>query len=231
MQIKKYKRGAYRFYDIGDQITLPSVTTILGLLPKPKLILWAVSNTIKFLKSRGDLSKTSTSLGFVFHKKLLDSLSQEGTNIHNIVQDYIRTGKKSEHNALERYKKFELQSGFKCDLIEHTVWDNEDYKSAGTADLIGSCSHIKILFDIKTSKAIRLSHKIQTCIYRDMYCKQKGLDVKEVKSGIILLPRDKKKVWEIYINTVDEEIIFRKIFMLLRQLFQILLDIGDLDLT
>ena len=231
MKIEKYMRGSYRFYNIHDKYDLPSVTTILGLLPKPKLIFWAVANTIKFLKARGDLSKASTSLGYVFHKKLLDSLSQEGTNIHNIIQAYILKGKDSDHNALARYKKFELQSGFKCDLVEHVVWDHEEYKSAGTTDLIGSCSHIKILFDIKTSKAIRLSHKIQTCIYKDMYCKQNKLDRETVKSGIILIPRVNKKKWEVYINTSEEEIIFRKIFNLLSKLFYILMDIGDLELT
>ena len=77
MKIEKYNRGSYRFYNIHNKYDLPSVTTILGLLPKPKLIFWAVANTIKFLKAHGDLSKASTSLGYVFHKKLLDLVKLE----------------------------------------------------------------------------------------------------------------------------------------------------------
>ena len=51
------------------------------------------------------------------------------------------------------------------------------------------------------------------------------------RSGIILLPRVNKEKWEVYINTSEEEIIFRKIFNLLSKLFYILMDIGDLELT
>lgn len=231
MDIKRYNKGIYRFYNIEAVGELPSVTTILGLLPKPKIVLWAVMNTIKFLKQRGDLSKTSTSLGFVYYKKLLTSLAQEGTDIHGIIEDYVVKGKENSHNALKRYKKFEKETGFVCDLAEHIVWDKEKYISAGTADLIGHCGHIKILYDLKTSKQIRLSHKIQACIYKDMYCIQNNLPLAEMKSGVLLIPREAKIKWDYYINTVEEEEKYRKIFIQLSDLFQDLLVLDELDLT
>lgn len=231
MEIKRYNKGTYRFYDIDGKFELPSVTTVLNMLPKPKIVLWAVLQTIKFLKERGDLSRTSTSLGFVFHKKLLQLLAQEGTDIHGLVEDYAMERKESDHNAVKRYKEFEASAGFVCEKVEETVWDEVDYKSAGTADLIGRCSHIKILLDLKTSKAIRLSHKIQACIYKDMYCKKYGIDPKDMKSGVLLIPRDMKKKWDYHINAEEEEVIYRKIFRLLSSLFHILWDIDELDLT
>jgi hypothetical protein len=229
--IERYNKGTYRFYNIEGVGELPSVTTVLGMLPKPKIVLWAVLQTIKFLKERGDLSKTSTSLGFVFHKKLLQLLAKEGTDIHNLIEVYATKGEDSDHDAVKRYKKFEKDSGFVCEKAEIVVWDNEEYKSAGTLDLIGKCSHIPIIWDLKTSKAIRLSHKIQSCIYRDMYCKMHGIDPKEMKSGVLLIPRDAKRKWDSHINSPAEEETYRKIFKLLSALFHILLEIGDLDLT
>jgi len=230
MQIERYKKGIYRFYNIESIGELPSVTTILGMLPKPKIVLWAVLQTIKFLKERGDLSRTSTSLGSVFYKRLLSLLAKEGTNSHELIEAYALRGEDSDHDAVKRYKKFEAQSGFVCEKAEFVVWDAEDYRSAGTGDLFGKCSHIPILWDLKTSKNIYLSHKIQACIYKDMYCKMNGLDPKTVKSGVLLIPRDKKRSWKSYINSEEEEETYRKIFRLLSSLFHTLLEIGDLDL-
>lgn len=230
MAVERIKRGIYRFYKIRSGVELPSVTTVLGLLPKPKIVLWAVMHTIKFLIKKGNLSQDSVSEGFVFHKKLLSSLADEGTNIHDIIEDYLTKQKESDHDALARFKKFEQQNGFECEEVEVTVWDeSEDYKSAGTSDLIGACYGNKIVIDIKTSKAIRLSHKIQACIYRDMYEKRTGKT--GYQSGVLLIPRDSKRKWEFYMNSPEEEKIFRAIYKLLTGLFHILLDIGELDLT
>jgi len=231
MNINVRNKGSYRFYDIENIGDFPSVTTIIGILPKPKIVLWAVMQTIKFLKERGDLSKTSTSLGFVFHKQLLNSLAKEGTNIHKIIEDYVTKQKDNDHNALTRYKEFEKQYDFKCEHSELVVWDKDEYKTAGTVDLVGKSSHIPILFDIKTSKAVRLSHKIQSCIYKELYCKLNKIDSSTMKSGVLLIPRDKPKKWDVYINTQDEEKIYLRIFKILSELFYMLIDLKELDLV
>lgn len=231
MKIKRYKKGSYRFYNINEKVELPSVTSILSLLPKPGLILWAVMNTISFLKKRGNLSKTSTSLGFVFHKKLLDSTAKEGSEIHDLVEAYALNRKESEHNAVTRYKKFESESGFICEKIEETLWDTGLLRAAGTADLIGKCSDIAIVFDIKTAKQIRLSHKIQAAVYKALYCLKNGLDFDSVKSGVLLIPRDKVRVYDYYINTKEEEDTYLEIFKVLRNLFDLLVKVGDIDLN
>lgn len=230
MAVEQIKKGTYRFYLIDDELELPSVTTILTLLPKPRIVLWAVIQTIKFLIARGNLGQDAVSEGFVFHKRLLESLGAEGTNIHDLIEAYLTKGTECDHNALTRFKVFEKQKGYKSEAVEVVVWDDaENYRTAGTADLIGSCYDIPIVLDIKTSKAIRLSHKIQACIYRDLYEKRTGK--KGYQSGVLLIPRDNKRKWEFHINTPEEEIVYRKIFKLLTGLFHILLSVGELDLT
>jgi len=231
MNINVRNKGNYRFYDIENVGDLASVTTIIGILPKPKIIMWAISQTIKFLKKRGDLSKTSTSLGFVFHKQLLNSLAEQGKHIHKIIEDYVVSQKDSDHSALTRYKEFEKQYDFHCEHSEIAVWDKDEYKTAGTVDLIGRSSHIPILFDIKTSKAVRLSHKIQSCIYKELYCKLNKIDSSTMKSGILLIPRDKPKKWEVYINSPEEEIVYLRMFKILSELFYMLIDLKELELV
>jgi len=231
MNIERYHKGIYRFYNIEGVGEFPSLTTVLGMLPKSGITLWAVMNTLKFLKKKKDISKVSTYEVFNFHNKLLLATSNEGTSIHDLIEDYAMRGKDSEHNAVTRYKKFEKESGFICEKAELTVWDAEEYKIAGSLDLFGKCNDIPIVWDLKTSKEIRLSHKIQACIYKDMYCKLNGLDINSVKSGILLISRDKVRVYKTHINTDEEEILYRKIFKLLSSLFHVLLENGLLDLT
>lgn len=233
MDVKRIKRGTYRFYQFkikGRDIDLPAVTTILTLLPKPRIVLWAVLQTIKFLVKKGNLEKETVSQGYSFHKQLLSSLADEGTNIHDIIEAYLTKGTESSHDALKRFRDFERQSGYKSEAVEVVVWsEDEDYQSAGTADLIGSCHGLPIVLDIKTSKAIRLSHKIQACIYRDLYEKVTGKA--GYSSGVILIPRDKRQKWELHINTPEEEAQYRLIYKLLSGLFHLLYGMDELDLT
>jgi len=229
-KLEKIQRGSYRFYKLPTGKELPSVTTVLSILPKPKIILWAVMQTIKFLIGRGNLGQDAVSEGYVFHKKLLDLLAQEGTDIHNLVEDYLDKGKDSTNDALVRFKEFEKQKCYKSDAVEVQVWDEaQDKQTAGTLDLVGSCFNMPIVLDIKTSKKIRLSHKIQSCIYRDMYETRTGKT--GYSSGVLLIPRNSKTNWELYINSPQDELTYRKIFSLLTQLFQNLLQLKELELT
>ena len=71
MYIERYQKGIYRFYNIEGVGEMPSVTTILGMLPKAGITLWAIFNALKFLKKKVDILKVTTYEVFNFHKKLL----------------------------------------------------------------------------------------------------------------------------------------------------------------
>lgn len=229
MNVDRLQKGHYRFYRVGKK-ELPSVTTVLGIMPKPKIVLWAVIQTIKFLKDRGDLSKASTSLGFGYYERLLNSLAQEGTDIHKIIENYVTKNEKVKSNALDRYIEFEKSSGFKCLEAEKYVWNFDPYRTAGTADLVGECDGIKILLDLKTSKALRLSHKIQSTIYKELYCELNKIDPTTMKSGVLLIPRNSKTKWDLHINTPEEEEQYKDIFILLSELFHTLWNLGEIGL-
>ena len=96
--------------------------------------------------------------------------------------------------------------------------------------MFGKCNDFPIVWDLKTSKEIRLSHKIQSAVYKFMYCKLNKLDLNKVKSGVLLIPRDKPRTWDMYINTFEEEKLYLTIFTLLSNLFKILLNLNEMEI-
>jgi hypothetical protein len=199
------------------------------MLPKPKVLLWAIMQTIKFLVGRGDLKSNTVSEGYVFHKTLLQSLADEGTVIHNSIESYLRDKIDDGSNAVKRFKEFEKSTQLTFEGAEIVVYDSsDDYNSAGTLDLIVRCYDNPLILDIKTSKAIRLSHKIQSTVYRDMYVKMTGK--KEFGSGVLLIPREDDKKIQLHINSTEEEIKYRGIYSLLTKLFKALLIENELEL-
>jgi len=227
--LERVQRGEYRFYrklvdglPTGEEFI--SVTACLSILPKPGIILWAVMQTVKYIAQKQSLSDKVMGEAFHFHKQLLSLLANEGTEDHNIIEDYLRTGKISdpEDTSLKRFFAWEKESGFKMEQTELMIY-NDKLRSAGTVDLIGNCSGVGMVIDLKTSKAIRLSHKIQAVVYKYMYGEHHR------KAAILLIPREAKKKWEFYILTEEEEKKYLKIYFLLNQLFYMLWDLGEID--
>lgn len=226
---ERIQKGEYRFYKqladgqpTGQEYV--SVTSCLSILPKPGIILWAVMQTVKYIAQKKSLSDKILGEAFHFHKQLLALLANEGTEDHNNIEHYLKTGEvvDPEDTSLKRFFQWEKESGFQMEATE-LMLGNDKLRSAGTADLIGHCSGVGMVIDLKTSKAIRLSHKIQAVVYKYMYGEHQR------KAGILLIPRDAKKKWEFYILTDEEEKTYLKIYFLLSQLFYILWDLGEID--
>jgi len=231
MTLKRIQRGQYRFYKLPDGKELPSVTSILSLLPKDGLTQWSINQAIKCLKECGDFSKTSLSLARTASKRVLKETADDGTKIHQIIEDYETLKRDSKNSALVRYKEFVEKTNFKCDTVEEYLYNVEKYYTAGTADLIGKCSNVPIIFDIKTSREIRLSHKIQSCIYKELYCLKYGFNSMDVRSGVVLIPRVSNTFWTYHINSFESEVYYKRIFLLLNNLFQLLSKLHEVDLT
>lgn len=223
--LTRIQRGDYRFYrDDQTGKEYISVTSCLSLLPKPGLIQWAVMQTVKFIADKKVLSNKVFSEAFVIHKKILQILADAGTEDHNEIEYYLKTGEIKDDPSVKRFREWESESGFKIEQIELTVYSDK-LMSAGTADLIGRCSEVSILLDLKTSKSIRLSHKIQAAIYKYM------LGEPNRKAAILLIPRDAKKKVQFYILTEEEEKTYLKIYFLLVNLFYLLFNLGELSST
>lgn len=121
----------------------PSVTTILGVLRKIALEYWFKVNTLKFINEESAKGKLI------------------GTQIHDVIQQYIETGKakiETEYavevkNALESFIKFTKENpNIKLKRSEIPL-TSERYKFNGTIDCTAECGGALILADWKTGKA------------------------------------------------------------------------------
>lgn len=220
------KKGEYRFYtdsETGKEYV--SVTSCLSLLPKPAVLIWAINQTVKYFASQKKITPQILSNAYGISKSVLNQLAAQGTERHNTIEAYLKTGKVDpEDNSLKRFRKWEEESGFQIEAIEKALC-NDKLRSAGTADLIGNCSGVPILVDLKTSKAIRFSHKVQAAVYKYM------LGEPNRKVGILLIPRVTKTTYQFYILTEEEEKEYLKIYWLLVNLFFSLLKLGEIDLN
>lgn len=223
-QLERLMKGDYRFYrnvETGQEFV--SVTSCLSILPKPGVIMWAVMNTIKFIVQKKSLSDKIMGEAFFFHKQLLTLLANEGTEDHNLIEDYLQGKPVDETDcSIKRFKEFEKNYDFQIEATELALC-SEKLRSAGTADLIGNCSGVGMVIDLKTSKAIRFSHKVQAVVYKYMYGEH------DRKAAILLIPRDAKRKWDFYILTEEEEKQCLKVYFLLQQLFYILWDEKEID--
>ena len=223
-KLERIQKGEYRFYrnmETGEEFV--SVTSCLSILPKKGLIMWAVMQTVKYIAAKKQITDKILGEAFYIHKDVLNLLAKEGTDDHNIIEAYLKGEPVDEtDSSIKRFKEFELQYDFHIESTELALCSDK-LRSAGTADLVGNCSGVGMVIDLKTSKAIRLSHKIQSVVYKYMYGEH------ERKTGVLLIPRDMKKKWVFYILTDEEEKLYLKIYFMLSQLFYILWDLGEID--
>jgi hypothetical protein len=223
-KLERFQKGEYRFYrnmETGQEYV--SVTSCLSILPKPGIIMWAVMNTIKFIVQKKSLSDKIMGEAFYFHKQLLTLLANQGTEDHNIIEDYLQGKAVDEADcSIKRFKEFEKNYDFHMEATELALC-NDKLRSAGTVDLVGNCSGVGMVIDLKTSKAIRFSHKVQSVVYKYM------LGDHNRKAAILLIPRDAKRKWNFYILTDEEEKQCLKVYFLLQQLFYILWEAGEID--
>lgn len=228
MEITRKEINGLRHY-VKDGVAYPSVTTVLKLLPKGGLIFWAISQTLKYISKYKYITPEISKKAYSIHKTVLAQLAQEGTDAHENIEAYLVEGKANKEDSfINRFKAFEKEYNFVLEKVEYTLHDKE-LGSAGTADIIGSYYGNPIILDLKTSKEIRLSHKVQAVAYKDMYereLRKQGIET-EYEAGILLIPRVRKLKWEVLIIPKEEEDLYRKIYKCLRYLFAYLRKAGE----
>lgn len=223
MAIKICKKRGIRYYSdpeksIGE---LPSVTSILNLLPKPRCQKWAIKQTIDFLIKQKNLTPEITSRAYGYHESYLNLLADKGTAKHKLAEDYLLKKPVTKDKWLDRFIGWEKENDFKIIDTEKSILSSE-LGVAGTLDLVGTVHGELMIVDIKTSSAIRFTHKVQVCAYKLL------LGCIDYKIGILNIPRSGSKVtW--YILTESEEEAYTQIFLDALKLFNQLNFIGELE--
>ena len=186
-----------RFYQRNGEY-YPSATYVLGAYPKGKFF-------------EDWLKKVGYSADYIVKRA-----GEQGTQVHDLCEQYL-LGKEIKYfgdysvpmydtqvwNMFLRFVNF--WETFKPTLIETEVFlFSDEWKVAGTCDLIVEINGETWLLDIKTSNAVAATYELQTTIYKKCYeeCFNKKID----RTGILWLksskrgPRDGKfqgKNWEI----------------------------------
>jgi hypothetical protein len=212
-----------RFYQRKPNVFYPSVTYVLSSFPKGKFF-------ENWLKDVGHSSKY-----------IVKKASEEGTQVHNAVEDYL-AGKEitwiddygNAKYSLEVWKMIlsftEFWAEHKPELIsseEHLFSDT--LKIAGTADLVVKINGEIWMLDIKTSNSIHDTYNLQLACYTQAW--NECFDTPIQRRGILWLKsssrgndktgkRMKGRGWEIKEspNTLQEDI---SIFSNLYEIFKV----------
>jgi len=204
-EIKLYEGKETLFFDpiqhqyFWNDELLPSATTITKLLtPVQPLIMWAnkmASEEFKRLIVAGQkydevqLAEFYTLIKNASNKSMT-SAGIVGTEVHNLIEDYIHKGIEPEiHNpeikkSFGKFKEwYDKQEGLEIVFTERKVL-SRIHKFTGTLDAIfKNKSGEHIIYDWKSSSGIRDSMLVQIYLYKICIKEELGIDVKQ---GVIV---------------------------------------------
>lgn len=168
-----------RVYKRSEGVYYPSVTTILQYMPKNKFF----DTWLKDVGHNADL--------------IMRKAGKEGTQVHEAAEELVEGREvswmddygKAKYSQLvwEMILKFaDFWKTYKPELIssEAFVWSDE-YKYAGTADIVCKMNGETWLLDIKTSNSIHKSYDLQLASYAKALEESKGIKID--RTGIIWL--------------------------------------------
>lgn len=211
-----------RVYQRGEGVYYPSVTTILQYMPKNKFFeMW-----LKDVGHNADL--------------IMRRAGKEGTQVHEAIETLL-DGEELHWmddygNAKYNEKVWEMINKFvdfwttcKPELIstEEFVYSDE-YRYAGTADLVCKLDGEVWLIDFKTSNSLHKSYDLQLASYAKALKESKGVEIE--RTGILWLKSSKRgpskqkgriqgRGWELkMIDDIEENF---ELFQLIRKLYNL----------
>ena len=211
-----------RVYKRAENLYYPSVTTILQYMPKNKFF----ENWIKDVGHNADL--------------IMRKAGKEGTQVHEAAEllvigeevgwmdDYGNA--KYNEKVWEMINKFvDFWTTYKPELIstEEFVFSDE-YRYAGTADLVCKINGEVWLIDFKTSNSLHKSYDLQLASYAKALKESKGIEIE--RTGILWLKSSKRgpskqkgriqgKGWELkMVDDIEENF---ELFQLIRKLYNL----------
>lgn len=176
-----------------------SVTTVIGGgIPKP----------FPYLKWLGNYTSYDDAMAYTMMR------AREGTNVHDGMESMsVNPGVKlnmHDYSPTEWGMIWGLFRGLKAigvspssidpQFVERVLWDDDD-RTAGTADLRVCINGEWWVIDYKTSKMIKVEHKIQVMKYGVMYQKL-GMPVDRV---CVLRSADSEKGYDMWIGDVRKD--------------------------
>ncbi len=155
----------------------PSVTSILSLVPKPALEEWKR----RMGKDAKRIAAEAAVIGTVCHYRILNRYSirqLEPPTVHLPWKDSLEWLEELNYRA-ELAEQMWEEAVKDADLtplyVEHTLVSRE-HRFAGTFDLLAKIKDFNVLIDLKTSKELWDTYKLQLGAYY-ILCKENGINV------------------------------------------------------
>jgi len=156
------KSKAHIRYELPNGIKVPGVTTVLGILNKPALVIWANRLGLQGIDS----------------SKYRDEMADIGTLAHQMIVDYF----KGEETDTSEYSKPQIELAENC-LLSFWEWEkrrkievilaekplvSSEYGFGGTIDCFCNLDGQPTLLDFKTGKAIYPEMFYQLAAYEQL---------------------------------------------------------------
>lgn len=220
----------------GEQIDMPSVTTVLGALPKGGLEWWgfklgiaAVSDVTGIQYDLDVMYEDAKQTKHAPHKAL-KAAGARGTDVHNVAEELLRTGKlkalpkgtkadESYVDAMLRWHDDEGVGDWEMLAIEETLYSLA-HLYAGTVDFVAKRPDgVYVVGDFKTSKNVYESHLIQAAAYA-FAANERGLipDGAEVVQQVIRLGLDGEYEVKNSVATIDDFVAVKTVHLMLKEL-------------
>lgn len=156
------KSKAHIIYKLEDGTKVPGVTTVLGILNKPALVIWANRLGLQGIDS----------------SKYRDEMADIGTLAHQMILGYF----KGEETDTSEYSKSQIELAENC-LLSFWNWEkghkievimaeapliSKEYNYGGTIDCFCKLDGQPTLLDFKTGKAIYPEFFYQLAAYEQL---------------------------------------------------------------
>jgi hypothetical protein len=169
-EIELIERSNGHFYRTPIGI-LPSVTTIMRLIPNPQVQAW--KNRTPNWK---EIATHATNIGTKTHRLIDCYLNDEP--LDTLYCEEIA-------KPFSAFQQWQCASGFELVANERMIWSDKGY--GGTIDLVGYINDELYLIDIKTSKAVYPDYSLQIAAYRTGYEERTGKKIDGM--GIVRLDK------------------------------------------
>ncbi len=218
-ELKKLGLDKGHYYKIGDKI-YPSSTTILSVLRKPAIEIWAVKTTVEYLGRRlddiinGRIKLNSKNAYKILtearqeHEKIKEKAASLGSNVHKIIElifksemglsDLLNAIDSEIYPSMTAFLAWNNLHDVKVLGSEEIVYHNK-YEYAGTLDFRCILDGKKYIIDFKTSKRIYPEMLFQLASYKHAYEYMHPEDT-GYKIGVLRLDKNNKgfewKTWD-----------------------------------
>ena len=155
------KTRAHIRYKNKEGKVVPGATTVIGLLNKPQLVVWANRLGLQGIDS-SKFRDEKAEIGTLAHAMILATLKGESIDTSEYSREQISQAENSFLSWLEWGKGKDIKP-----ILLETPLVSEQYQYGGTPDFLGYLDGDIVLMDYKTGGIFREAY-IQACSYRHL---------------------------------------------------------------